>query len=423
MLMLISWLTARNKNGKPSFEGSTNELQRSASQSDYVEEMPMEKEQMFQMPMEQEQMFQTFDDNCSNMYNCGPHHHPGESSGVISVVSWPDVEINMQDELVAVVVTVVEGSSYDSLFRTVPQLAGEGERVAVYQAPPATLPLINKVLDGEAADSTGGEALAQLAKDVSAVNPDAVVFNWECCSGCDDGGFSAACKTATLECMEKVISRGSMVMASDFSLKALIADWAPDLLGPNPFVKIGEFDSNFRLEFDPETLKECPSSQLVKVGELCSEGHAESHALGGTIAYTVDGTKCQTQAYTLEVLTVVSRMSGFNMDKLESGQRCTIGEGKTGAAGHVLLTYPTGGKLLTSAGHWIELSKLDVSLEDLFKVAEANYGGEYVAKMRSNMNEMQEAGASNAMLNEWVSEQSCKMVQQSAPCKYSKGGY
>ena len=33
-----------------------------------------------------------------------------------------------------------------------------------------------------------------------------------------------------------------------------------------------------------------------------------------------------------------------------------------GCAGHVLLTYPSGGNLVASAGHWIELSRLDTSV-------------------------------------------------------------
>jgi len=32
-----------------------------------------------------------------------------------------------------------------------------------------------------------------------------------------------------------------------------------------------------------------------------------------------------------------------------------------GTAGHVLLTYPSGGMILTSMGHWVELMKIDTS--------------------------------------------------------------
>jgi hypothetical protein len=51
-----------------------------------------------------------------------------------------------------------------------------------------------------------------------------------------------------------------MVMCSDFSLKALIGKWEENLLGPNPFKKIGEFGDHFQLEFDPNILKDCPSA-------------------------------------------------------------------------------------------------------------------------------------------------------------------
>jgi hypothetical protein len=49
-------------------------------------------------------------------------------------------------------------------------------------------------------------------------------------------------------------------MCSDYSLKALIGSWKENLLGPNPFVKIGEFRNSFQLEFDPNILKDCPSA-------------------------------------------------------------------------------------------------------------------------------------------------------------------
>ena len=44
-----------------------------------------------------------------------------------------------------------------------------------------------------------------------------------------------------------MIDKGHMIMFSDFSLKALIAEWDPKILGPNPFVSITEFGGQFRL--------------------------------------------------------------------------------------------------------------------------------------------------------------------------------
>lgn len=43
--------------------------------------------------------------------------------------------------------------------------------------------------------------------------------------------------------------------------------------------------------------------------------------------------------------------------------------GHKGLAGHVLLTYKSGGCLLVSMGHWIELMKIDTSEKVLFEVA------------------------------------------------------
>ena len=53
-----------------------------------------------------------------------------------------------------------------------------------------------------------------------------------------------------------------------------------------------------------------------------------------------------------------------------------------GTAGHVLLKYKTGGLLLTSMGHWIELLKIDTSETTFFKVARETFGDEYAASLQ-----------------------------------------
>lgn len=45
-------------------------------------------------------------------------------------------------------------------------------------------------------------------------------------------------------------------------------------------------------------------------------------------------------------------------------------DGEFGDAGHVLLRYKSGGMILTSMGHWIELMNIDPSEKKFFEVAE-----------------------------------------------------
>lgn len=68
--------------------------------------------------------------------------------------------------------------------------------------------------------------------------------------------------------------------------------------------------------------------------------------MGGTILYSVDS-HVKHEGYDLKVLTIVS-----NVKVEQEHMKCKI-DGKTGAAGHVLLTFKSGGHLLTSMGHWI----------------------------------------------------------------------
>merc|ERR1712232_803905 len=173
---------------------------------------------------------------------------------------------------------------------------------------------------------------------------------------------------------------GHMVMCSDFSLKALIRQWPVDQLGPNPFVKIGEFGGHMRLEFDRTRVAECPSAQLRNAQELSSDGSCLVKCLSSTIAYTVDKRVISSQTpYKLDVLTVATEVPGIAIANLPAEQVCEFGN-KRGAAGHVCLTYPSGGSLLASAGHWVELMRIEgVTEENLLKTAAANYGAAYSA--------------------------------------------
>ena len=86
------------------------------------------------------------------------------------------------------------------------------------------------------------------------------------------------------------------------------------------------------------------------------------HTLGGTIVYSVNKASIDKKAYKLDVLTI---MEGGT----SGGHELEVDDFK-GSAGHVLLTYPSGGCLLTSMGHWVELMKIDTSEKKLFEIAE-----------------------------------------------------
>lgn len=154
-------------------------------------------------------------------------------------------------------------------------------------------------------------------------------------------------------------------MFSDFSLKALVQNWKDKYeLGPNPFVQTDQHFGDIVLRFNPGELKECPSAQLQTVGDMAEAGMCNVVAAGGTIVYSVDSTKINHNHYKTQILTVVPTI------KPKSGKlTCKIGEFE-GNAGHVLLTFPSGGMILTSMGHWVELMKVDTSAKKVFQVAE-----------------------------------------------------
>lgn len=344
---------------------------------------------------------------------------------------------NLKDKLVGVIVTLYEGSSYDEMFREVRPTTVPGERISTYSLGMSDISQLHEYLSGRTPVPEDQVEWRSLVDDVNAVEPDSVVFNWECCSGCGDHGFPGLAvarsrlrsmrsrlpqgapsePSKTMEFMALVIEHGHTVMCSDFSLKSLIYEWSEEHLGPNPFIKVGTCNSQFQLEFVPDELQhEDVPQQLQVVGELCREqGKALVSALGGTILYTVDPKRPRTGRYDLKILTVVTDVSE-GLQSVGEDKKCSVGEGeniKIGVAGHVALTYPSGGQLVTSMGHWIELTRINTSLESVLRTAGHNFGAEEVDDMMREYAELN----SDAARYECVQKRASKYVQQSVPSK------
>lgn len=345
-------------------------------------------------------------------------------------------------ELVAVIVTIRNGSTYDSIFTSVKQKTEPGTHVNTYLVqemnPADLLEMLQLPCDQQDRErivtSRWGHDANHLICDVSAVEPSSVVFNWECCSGCTDSCRHKADAfgrgKSPMPLMAYLLSRSFMVMCSDYSLKALIHDWDELALGANPFVKVGEFDSSLTLRFDPITLARCnDSAQLQMVGELCNTGEAHVDALSRTIAFALKKNvspqshqrDCANKWHELEVLTVATKLDGQSVSGFATNRRSKlfkIGEHK-GLVGHCILRYPSGGRLLVSSPHWIELSKLDVTSERLIEVAEATWGQAYAAAMRRGLMECTDEEEQYR----YVQEQSHTFVSQTAPHRYCRSSF
>lgn len=379
------------------------------------------------------------------------------------------------DKLVAVLVTIASGHTYDEMFRENRPSTVPGERVGTYLLAGEEVAEFHSYLSGTARPAAG-TTWQSLIQDVRHVEPDSVTLNWECCSGCSNGKFpafsgrsrvgswcttSSGCANPTMALMGLSLRCGFTVMCSDFSLKALIAEWSVEHLGPNPFVKMGECDAHFQLEFVPSELQseEVPQ-QLQVVGELCAElGKASVHAMSGTIVYTINPRRQNTEIYSLKVLTVANSIDGdvnaADDDLLSNGlvpedastvtpssdmvdkianktadsrdrcgypeaMMCKIGEGdqaKTGMAGHVTLTYASGGQLVTSMGHWIELTRINTSEEELFRVAAKNFGQLELREMQADLDcQASELDRDNCR-QKWAKSHIAKSVPTRMKCR------
>jgi len=308
-----------------------------------------------------------------------------------------------KDKLVGVVVTISSGSSFDPMFTEVEPVSVEGERISTYSISCENIDKLHGFL--RLAATPRSEMWQSLVRDVHSVAADSVVFNWECCSGCGNHPFpckgrtwsskavqwvrsSSGSSSATMQFMGYAIGAGYTVMCSDFSLKSLIHEWSTEFLGPNPFKIVGECNRQFVLEFIPQELQneEVPQ-QLQMLGELCaSEGKAVLRAMSSTIAYSIKRDREATELYDLKVLTVVSSDESGCAENLDHFSRSEVGAGalvRTGSAGHVTLTYRSGGQLVVSNGHWIELTNINTSLDAVIQCAQKNYGAGEVDSFRA----------------------------------------
>lgn len=311
----------------------------------------------------------------------------------------------------AVIVTIKSGSSYDDLYTTTPQVSpDETVAVKVFHFNYATIPDILRCISGQPCESASAE-LSQVIHDMlacrSQVDPDSFVVNFECCSGCSCSGFDEGDAESVQRLLAWMIEQKHVAMFADFSLKSLIAEWSVAIMGPNPFANIGDTCHNLSLTFDPEKLLESPNTQLQNLSRMCNTGKAYIGVMPQTIVFTVDETKAKTDAYELEILSVVTPSSG--------GRRGGGGS-STSSVGHAILRYPTGACILVSAGHWIELTHLDgVNEETLIATTEMSMGCAEADDLRCELNSATTAVARASV----VQKRAKRTLLASAPCKYS----
>lgn len=203
-----------------------------------------------------------------------------------------------------------------------------------------------------------------------------IVFNFECC-GCLLGHEfpkNDQYKHAILQFISVFVRQGYTMVFADFSVFTLIKNWtacsktslASMLLGECPFiVNPTKCNSQMVLKYSVDELIGCPIPQLQTLGKLSEKGQVHLHALSGTIVF---GRKeVENQPYTVNVYTTVTQFDGMKYDaqsetSINTAIMCSaIGITDVGFIGHAVVTYPDGGKIIVSAGHFAELTKIHTS--------------------------------------------------------------
>lgn len=342
----------------------------------------------------------------------------------------------------AVIVTIYTESSYDDLFRAVPQQSPNPDySVALFEMDHETIPVIMNYLQHRDDDNMSrNPAFQQVMDAIAQVEPSSVVFNFECCDHCSDNGFACnsnhqqqSNNSIVMPFVRRLIDAGYMVMFGDFSLKALIHDWDAALLGPNPFQSLSTCNFSMSLAFDSQQLLACPSGQLQSLGRL-NDGisSVEMHCLTGTITCTLKEESEYTvnnDMYTLEVLTIATKVDQFEANpdaKLEPEIREALKKTRTrrllkignkeGYLGHALLKYRSGGSILVSSGHWIELTRVEANEDRLIEELNVRYGRTYSQQVAE---ELASLGNNKSERMRMVSMNASQLIQSASPALYS----
>jgi hypothetical protein len=321
-------------------------------------------------------------------FNTG--HNMSHDKGCARMISkWTTAEEALP--LMNVIVCVRGGLSYDPLYEAFQPNVPNG-RTAVYIVPYSVIPHLHSfMMDIEPIAGEEIEtSIKKLCRDISTVNKEDVVFYYECCSHCTgitsmQGSYPCKSTCSIGHDAVKFIAyllkvRKIMVMCADFSLKGLINDWETELLGPNPFVLLGDTNIPIKLKFKQQTLLDSGSAQLENVGKLSEKGTATVGVMPSTIVYSVNKSSSEdNDLYDINVLTVSEG------DKYYTKDFCTTSDGDhSGTAGQVMITYKEGGSLLVSNGHFLELQKLDTTITRLLEVAAQEFGQEYSNELGAN---------------------------------------
>lgn len=269
-------------------------------------------------------------------------------------------------EVTSAVITFCEGQSYDTIYKSIKQREGTKVFVSTYRDIPDLLESLSKP-----DKMTVNKLVKDIVNTISGLDPGNVVFNWECCSSCSEHTFGTVIDgSAIVQFLSFIVrKKGYIAMFSDFALKALIDNWDESLLGPNPYINVGTRNNAFKLLFSREHVSESECYQLKSMAQLSIKDSINIHALQSTIEYTVDQEVYNKETpYELQVETVVESSS-------HEPEYCKTTDKKySGLAGHTILKYPSNGLIITSNGHFIELTKLDTSIEKVLQYAELNLG-------------------------------------------------
>lgn len=311
-------------------------------------------------------------------------------------------------EISSIIICVYDGTSFDPIFRKFNDDTKNKNNMVIYNISYKETDELVKLLKEQI--TTESIKLLQIKNSIESIDPSNVIFYYECCSDCEyfspnNNKYNFPTKETIGHIVFLIKEKNFMVICGDFSLKSLIGEWDESSLGKNPFTIVGSTCGSMTLLFDKGTLINSSSEQLKLVGTLSETDSMIVDSLPSTIVYNVVDLSEEILPYILEVLTVVD-------DKKNKYPHCRTIDGKyEGTAGHCILKYSNGGILMTSNCHFIELLKIDTSIETVVSQARGMYGEVYSQRIEEELRSAPTESMRTDSMNNYI----VRMVSDTTP--------
>jgi len=127
-------------------------------------------------------------------------------------------------------------------------------------------------------------SIQELLDQIHSVNPECVLFNFECCSGVEQ---SIPFADSVFNLTHVLLDHKFMIKFSDTTARYIIQHWDAQILGTNPFVIKNNYSGKVLYKFDKAQLARSQSNQFRLISSLVTDDCFSINAHEDTLGFTI----------------------------------------------------------------------------------------------------------------------------------------